>query len=242
MKNKIEELELEIERLQYENRLKTGWISLIAHDTKEIFGSFLWLVNALENQTLSAENFFKMLPQVKHDAIKNLQTVQDTTAWLKTQYGNFKPKHEELNVYETFQKLKNEYNESLHKKQLRFQFVGDKEQSITTDRVLIFFILNKLVHNAIKYSNPGQEIIFQVSMVENNAVLSIEDWGIGINEKHLKDIMSFDTPVFEGTDGELGAGLSLKIVENFLFLMDGKMEIVSSENKGTKISVFLPQI
>lgn len=242
MKNKIKELELEIVRLQHEDRLKTGWISLIAHDTKEIFGSLLWLVNALENQTLSHENFFKMLPQVKKDAVKNLQTIQNTTEWLKTQYGNFQPKHEELHVYEIFQELKNEHNESLLKKQLDFQFVGDKKKSIKTDRVLIIFILNKLLHNAIKYSKPGQEIIFQISVVGKNAVLTVEDWGIGIGEKHLKHIMSFDTPVFQGTNGELGAGLSLKIVENFVFLLNGKLEIVSSENKGTQISVFLPQI
>ena len=241
MKNKIKELELEIERLQHENRLKTGWISLIAHDTKEIFGSFLWLANAVDNQTLSHEDFFKMLPQVKKDAAKNLQTVQDTTEWLKTQYGNFQPKHEALNGYEIFQKLRHEHDAFLHKKQLDFQFVGDKQQSIKTDRVLTLFILNKLFHNAIKYSKPGEAIVFQISMAENNAVLSVEDWGIGIGENHLKNIMSFNTPVFEGTAGELGAGLSLKIVENFVFLLDGKLEIVSSENEGTRISVFLPQ-
>lgn len=242
MKDQIRELEFQVERLEYENKLKTGWISLISHDSKEIFGSFLWLIDAVEEKTISKEDFFSMLPQVKRDAKKNLQTVQDTTEWLKTQYGKFQPQYELINVFEIFKELKNDQNTSLLKKQLGFQFEGNKEQSIQTDRLLIFFILNKLLHNAIKYSKLGQVIFLQFSMEDNYVILSMVDSGIGIGEKHLKDMMSFDTPVFQGTDGEIGAGLSLKIVENFVSLMNGRMEIISSENEGTKISLYLPQI
>ena len=242
MMDQIEELELKIERLEYENKLKTGWISLLSHDSKEIFGSFIWLIDAVEQKTISPEDFFSMLPQIKRDAKKNLQTVLDTTEWLKTQYGKFQPRYEDLNIYEIFQNLKIENSENFVKKQLDFQFVGNTKQSIKADRLLILFILKKLLHNAIKYSKSGQKILLEFSIEDNNAVLSIIDSGIGIGEKHLKDILLFDTPVFQGTDGELGAGLSLKIVENFVFLMNGKMKILSLENEGTKISFFLPQI
>lgn len=242
MMDQIKELERQVERLEYENKLKTGWISLISHDSKEIFGSFLWLINAVDEKIITKEDFFSMLPQVKRDAKKNLQTVLDTTEWLKTQYGKFQPHYEDLNVFEIYKELNNEHQEKTHKKHLDFQFEGNKHLSIQTDRLLIFFILNKLLHNAIKYSKVGQKIILKFSMEDNNAILSIVDSGIGIGEKHLKDMMSFDTPVFQGTDGEIGAGLSLKIVENFVFLMNGRMEIISSENEGTKISFYLPQI
>ncbi len=242
MEGKIKALEMQVARMEYENRIKTGWISLISHDSKEIFGSFLWLINALENKTISKDDFFSMLPQIERDAKKNLQTVQDTTEWLKTQYGKFKPQYESLNIYEVFLQLEHERQDQLNKKQLNFKFEGDKQQNLKTDRLLIFFILNKLLHNAIKYSKPDQKIILRSSIKDGYAILTIVDNGIGIGEKHLKNIMSFDTPVFQGTNGEIGAGLSLKIVEDFLFLMHGKMEIVSFENKGTTISFFLPQI
>jgi signal transduction histidine kinase len=70
----------------------------------------------------------------------------------------------------------------------------------------------------------------------------VVDFGTGIGEKYLSAIFNYDNPVFTGTAGEKGAGLSLKIVKNFISLMHGNIKIISSENKGTAVSIFLPKI
>jgi hypothetical protein len=60
------------------------------------------LIESLEQKTISEEDFFKLLPQIKRDAQKNLQTVQDSIAWLKTQYGEFKIKPVKIMVMDLF--------------------------------------------------------------------------------------------------------------------------------------------
>lgn len=242
MNNLIQELEVEVERLRYENNFKNGLISILSHDSREIFGSFLWLIDAVEQKTISQEDFFKLLPQVKRDATKNLQTVQDTTEWLKTQYGKFEIKVLEIKVLDLFQSLKENYADKLQKKNINFQLKGDLNKSFKTDRLLLEYVLDKLLNNAIKYSSSGQDVYLQYSTEGNETVLSIVDFGTGISEKNLDTVFSFDNPVFEGTDGEIGTGLSLKVVNNFVSLMNGSMKMISSENKGTTVSIFLPQI
>lgn len=242
MNNLIQELEVEVERLRYENNFKNGLISILSHDSREIFGSFLWLIDAVEQKTISQEDFFKLLPQVKRDATKNLQTVQDTTEWLKTQYGKFEIKVVEVKVLDLFQSLKENYADKLQKKNINFQLKGDLNKSFKTDRLLLEYVLDKLLNNAIKYSSSGQDVYLQYSTEGNETVLSIVDFGTGISEKNLDTVFSFDNPVFEGTDGEIGTGLSLKVVNNFVSLMNGSMKMISSENKGTTVSIFLPQI
>lgn len=242
MKDLIKELELKVERLEYENRLKTGLISILSHDSVGIYGSFLWLIDAVEQETISHEDFFKLLPQVKRDAKKNLQTVQDSTEWLKTQFGKFQIQVESIKVIELFQVLQDQYSEKLQKKNVSFEFMGDGEKSIETDRFLIEHVLNKLLNNAVKYSKNGQVVYLKSFESEGESVLSIIDSGIGISDKNLNTVFSFDNPVFEGTNGELGAGLGLKIVENFVSLVNGSMKIESSENMGTTVSLFLPKI
>lgn len=214
----------------------------MSHDSREIFGSFLWLIDAVEQKTISQEDFFKLLPQVKRDATKNLQTVQDTTEWLKTQYGKFEIKVLEIKVLDLFQSLKENYADKLQKKNINFQLKGDLNKSFKTDRLLLEYVLDKLLNNAIKYSSSGQDVYLQYSTEGNETVLSIVDFGTGISEKNLDTVFSFDNPVFEGTDGEIGTGLSLKVVNNFVSLMNGSMKMISSENKGTTVSIFLPQI
>lgn len=238
----INELQLKIEKLEHEINFKNGLISILSHDSKEIFGNYLLLIEAVEQKTISEEDFFKLLPQIKSDAQKNLQTVQDSTAWLKTQYGEFKIKPVKIMVMGLFHHLEEKYAAKLKEKNLKFHFKGDHNAFLTTDRLLLEYVLDKILNNAVKYSFPGQDIHFQYFTENNEDVISVVDSGIGIGEKYLSAIFNYDNPVFTGTAGETGVGLSLKIVKNFVSLLHGNIKIISSENNGTAVSIFLPKI
>ena len=242
MNDLIKELELKVEKLELENKFKNGMISILSHDSKEIFGNFLWLIQAVEQETITQEEFFNLLPQIKKDAKKNLQTVQDSTAWIKTQYGAFEIKVDDLMVFDLFQRLKENYAVPLKEKNIDFYFKGDSNGFLKTDRLLLEFVLDKIFNNAVKYSSSGQDIYLQYFTDDKETVLSIVDVGTGIGEKYLSTLFTYGNPLFEGTAGESGVGLSLKIVENFVSLMHGNIKIISSENKGTTVSIFLPHL
>ncbi|GEN77293.1 sensor histidine kinase [Chryseobacterium hagamense] len=242
MNDLIDGLQLKIERLENEINFRNGLISMLSHDSKELFGNFLWLIEALEEKTITEEDFFKLLPQVKSDARKNLQTVQDSTAWLKTQYGEFKIKPVTIMVTDLFQYLKEKYAARLQEKNINFYFKGDHNAVLTNDRLLLEYVLDKILNNAVKFSSPGQDIYLQAVTEDDRMVISVTDSGTGMNEKYLSGIYTYDNPVFLGTSGEKGAGLSLKIVKNFISLMRGNITIISSENNGTTVSLFLPKL
>ncbi|MCZ4317492.1 HAMP domain-containing sensor histidine kinase [Aequorivita viscosa] len=241
MKTEIEKLTAEIERLQEENELKTGWISLITHDFQEAFGSLLWTIEALENGTLSKDDFFKLLPRIKKDAQKNLQTVTDTSAWIKTQLIDFKQNKSEVFVLDLFIRLRNEFEVKLAKKKINFQFIGDESLVFKNDDFLLFFILKKILDNAIKYSQKESVVQFEAKEANNTIVLSVIDCGIGMDQATRDSLFSFGGPVFQGTNGEIGAGLSLKIAKKFVSLLEGAIAVDSNENTGTKIAITLPQ-
>ena len=242
MTDQIKDLKLENQKLKNENNLLTGWISLISHDTKQIFGSLTWLIEAYDTDIINKDDFFKMLPQIKKDANKNLQTAIDTGDWLKTQFGNFKPKQDSINAQQLFEALNAAIEENLLKKELSFRFIGNANLQIISDKVLLVFILSKIIDNAVKYSNVGQDINFTAVEEANEIVLSVTDVGTGIPERFLNSIYTFENPVFQGTAGEIGSGLSLKIVQNFVLLIHGSIQIESHENKGTKVTIRLPLI
>ncbi|BFO68695.1 HAMP domain-containing sensor histidine kinase [Chryseobacterium sp. KCF3-3] len=242
MNDFINELQLKIERLENEINFKNGLISILSHDSKELFGTFVWLTEELEQNTLSEEDFFKLLPQVKRDAQKNLQTIQDSVAWLKTQYGEFKIKPVKIMVMDLFHYLEEKYAARLKEKNINFYFKGDQNAFLTSDRMLLEYVFDKIFDNAVKYSLPGQDIYLQEITEGDQIVLSIIDSGTGINEKYLPGIYTYGNPIFLGTAGEKGVGLSLKIVKNFISLLNGNIQIISAENKGTTVSLFLRKI
>ncbi|PWW17715.1 sensor histidine kinase [Chryseobacterium sp. AG844] len=239
MNDFINELQLKIERLENEINFKNGLISILSHDSKELFGTFLWLIEELEQKTISEEDFFKLLPQIKRDARKNLQTIQDSITWLKTQYGEFKIKPVTIMVMDLFHYLEEKYTVKLKEKNVKFYYKGDHNVFLTSDRLLLEYVLDKIFNNAVKYSLPGQDIYFQAVTEGDQVVLSVIDSGTGINEKYLSGIYNYDNPIFLGTAGEKGVGLSLKIVKNFISLLHGNIQIISAENKGTTVSLFL---
>ena len=239
MNDFINELQLKIERLENEINFKNGLISILSHDSKELFGTFLWLTEELEQNTISEEDFFKLLPQVKRDAQKNLQTIQDSIAWLKTQYGEFKIKPVKIMVTDLFHYLEEKYAARLKEKNIKFYFKGDQNAFLTSDRMLLEYVLDKIFNNAVKYSLPGQDVCLQVNTEDDQVELSIIDSGTGIHEKYLPLIYTYGNPIFLGTAGEKGAGLSLKIVKNFISLLHGNIQIISTENSGTTVSLLL---
>ncbi|MCD1116549.1 sensor histidine kinase [Chryseobacterium turcicum] len=239
MKDLINELQLKNERLESEISFKNGLISMLSHDSKELFGNFLWIIEALEEKTISEEDFFNLLPQIKSDAQKNLQTIKDSTSWLKTQYGEFKIKPEKIIVMDLFHHFEEKYAAKLKEKNIKFHFKGDSNAFVTTDRLLLDYVLDKILDNAVKYSLPGQDIYLQEVTEGDQVILSVVDSGTGMAEKYVSTIFTYENPIFQGTSGEKGAGLSLKIVKNFVSLMRGNIQIISAENAGTTVSLFL---
>lgn len=242
MINTLDELQLENQKLKNENNLLTGWISLISHDTKQIFGNLKWIIEAYEDNIIGKEDFFKMLPQIKKDAVKNFSTAQDTGEWLKTQYGKFTPKKDLLNAFELYEQIKIEFESILLKKELSLEFIGDQNFNIETDKTLLVFVIKKIVDNAIKYSFKTNKILFSVSKSNSDYIISITDYGSGIKKNNLNSIYSFESPIFAGTEGEIGAGLSLKIAQSFVFLLNGNIVIKSLEDQETTVTIYLPQI
>lgn len=231
-----------IDRLEKENELKNGWISLISHDFKEIFGNLVWITEAVQNESISKDDFFKLLPRITTDSKKNLQTVIDTSEWIKTQMNGFELKRSKLFALDLFIKLRKEYEEKLATKKIDFQFTGDQNLVFENDSFLIFFILKKILDNAIKFSHANKAIQFKAFKDNDTIFLSIIDYGIGIEKENLESIFTFESPIFQGTNGEMGTGLSLKIVKNFVSLLNGEIEIDSTENSGTRITILLPEI
>ncbi len=238
MKDLVNELQLKIEKLENEISFKNGLISMLSHDSKELFGNFLWIIEALEDKTISEEDFFNLLPQIKSDARKNLQTIDDSTSWLKTQYGEFKIKPEKIIMMDLFHHFEEKYAAQLKEKNIKFYFKGDPNTFLTTDRLLLEYVLDKIINNAVKYSLPGQDIYLQEVTEGDQVTLSVIDFGTGMAEKYISAIFTYENAVFQGTAGEKGVGLSLKIVKNFVSLMHGNIQIISAENAGTTVSLF----
>ncbi len=101
-------------------------------------------------------------------------------------------------------------------------------------------MLNNLISNAYKYYNPQAQpptVRIEFSCNEHEAIISIEDNGVGIESKYLDDIFK----VFFRVDSRgTGAGMGLYVVQKIVQSLKGKIEITSQKAFGTRVTIYLP--
>lgn len=236
----IEKLKSENRRLRAENELQQGWISLISHNFKQIFSTWVVLLDTHKEELISDKELLELLPSIKQEAQKNLQLIEEAGTWTRVKRKNFQPNPIRISTVDLYANVRKTFQEKMAAKGLRMIYIGDEQACITADRYLITQVLERIVDNAIKYSHPEGLIQFRIDARDGFASISIVDQGVGMKQAQLDALFSFDSPIHHGTMGEIGLGLGLKIVQNFVGLMGGEIDIESSENQGTSVCISIP--
>lgn len=112
------------------------------------------------------------------------------------------------------------------------------------DEVRIEQILNNLVGNAVKYTPSGGRIRVSVGKEKGDAVIHVEDTGIGISEHLVPQLFELFVQGRRSLDrAEGGLGIGLTIVRRLAELYGGSAEAVSfGPNEGSRFTVRLPAI
>ena len=111
---------------------------------------------------------------------------------------------------------------------------------VKTDPVLLGRVIRNLVDNAIKFTSVGS-ITFKVELRNDVALVSISDTGIGIPEDEQENIFDeyyqLNNPA---RNREQGIGLGLAAVKKMVALLGYNLQLQSSPNKGSTLSVSIP--
>ncbi len=106
-------------------------------------------------------------------------------------------------------------------------------------------VLSNLISNAIKYSSKDRENIVTVSLTqtEKDAVITVSDTGIGIQEMYLPNLFTkFFRVKDEVTKGIQGTGLGLAVCKKLVEAHGGAICATSIHGEGTTFTVTLPKI
>jgi signal transduction histidine kinase len=103
-------------------------------------------------------------------------------------------------------------------------------------------ILWNLLSNAIKFTPAGGQVILRVWSENDNAVLQVEDTGIGISQEQLsllfEKFQQLDTPYRRRYNG---MGLGLALTKQLVELHQGRIEVESTVGSGSIFTVWLPR-
>ncbi len=115
---------------------------------------------------------------------------------------------------------------------------------IRADELRIKQILVNLLSNAVKFTPAGGIVTVNTEIADDNtALIKITDTGIGMDAADLTKAMEKFGQTERGDlmqAGE-GTGLGLSLTKGLVEAHDGTLEIESEPDKGTTVTVHLPQ-
>ena len=98
-----------------------------------------------------------------------------------------------------------------------------------------------LISNAVKYTEPGGAVTVSLAMEETQAVITVQDTGIGIAPDalaHLFEEFYRARPAKEYAEGSTGLGLP--IAQRIATTYRGRIDVRSTVGEGSTFTVTLP--
>lgn len=121
--------------------------------------------------------------------------------------------------------------------------LGRSPLSLVADRRRLRQMVVNLVSNAIKFTLAGGTVMITAHQAQGNIVIDVADSGIGMTPEQIKvALQPFGQVPTDSPYAQIGTGLGLPIVESLVKLHGGKLDIQSTPNVGTTVTLTIPKV
>ncbi|HIK06050.1 MAG TPA: hybrid sensor histidine kinase/response regulator [Trichormus sp. M33_DOE_039] len=243
LENCVEERTAELVKALEINQFKSEFVSMLSHDIRNPLNTILLAAGLLQDneEKLSQEKKHSHFQMIR-SAIKNMAQLLDEVSFIgKADAGKLWCELIAIDLESFCLQLVEEAQLTIKEKQLNLIFhCPQKLEPVLLDESLLRHILANLLGNAIKYSQPGGMVKFELFDQEEAVIFKIQDWGIGIA---LTDQKNLFQPFHRGENvcGISGTGLGLAIVKKCVDAHQGEIFVNSEIGVGTTVTVILPK-
>jgi PAS domain S-box-containing protein len=237
------EIKLKNDELRKLNLQKDKFFSIIAHDLKSPFNSFLGITELLATDVreMTLDEIQKLVTSMHKSASQLYQLLENLLNWTRMQQGSksFEPEWLSLSCFV------NDYFqiaiETAKNKGITISFDIPEELQVYADANMLDSILRNLTMNAIKYSHSGDTIKLSARLNGITVDVSVNDTGIGMNSEMIGNLFQFDVNTCRpGTNHEPSTGLGILLCQEFVEKHGGQIWVESDEGKGSTFWFSLP--
>ena len=248
LEKRVFERTCELENLNHElkdlNLSKDKFLAVISHDLRNPLTALLisseQLSRNIESQIFDG---IQPLAQVIHrTSNKILKQLNELVDWAQTHRDEttFHPEKIHLvhRVEQSFELLKT--NATL--KNIDIINKVPIHLYVKADTLMLRSILQNLITNAIKYTPQGGVITVTAQCLNKMVELCISDSGIGMEADIKENLFTNSSSAsIPGTNNEIGSGLGLILVKDFVTRHGGSIHVESEMGKGTSIIFTVPE-
>lgn len=230
------------EQLQTLNQEKNDLIRVLAHDLRSPLAHIKGTSELFKmNKNLSDQDLelAKMLSDSSEKMDEMITKILDVDA---IESGKRNVKKETFDAMEVIQLVRDSLSENVTNKEINLITESEDSAVILADKFYTTQIIENLVSNACKFSQPGKEIRITASNIEGYVRICVEDQGPGFTkEDEMKLFKKYQRLSASPTGDEKSIGLGLSIVKAYVDLMKGRISYQTAQGMGTQFFIDLPK-
>ncbi len=244
-----EELEIKNRQLAEIDRIKTHFFTDISHEIRTPLSLILGPLENISKEEMLSRRMSGMIDMMKRNAQRLMHLVNQLLDISRLDAGKMKITLIEDDIVKYLRILVYEFLSMAESKQINY--IADlPEKSFKTwfDRDKTEKIISNLLTNAFKFA-PQKGEVQCVVKIENDKKedttpllkIRVLDSGPGIRKEHQDRIFDrfYRIEGHHEADGH-GTGIGLSLVQEFVSLLHGKIDVDSTPGKGSDFSIILP--
>ena len=208
--------------LEYSNRLKDLFTSIMDHDIKNYLTSILGYSALLARRSEGEIQTYSHI--IEENAKKINALITDVRTFSMIQDADLMKKRVRLELFETVKPIHDELKSKAETKQVELALDVPPGRYYFEGLPLISEVFRNLIDNAIKYSGRGSKVEIYTEERGERFVFCVKDRGAGVPDAYKEIIFNrFERLDYHIKEGIEGSGLGLAISRALVNLHQGRI-------------------
>ncbi len=227
--------------LQKLEEVRRSFIANVSHELRTPMTTIRGFVEGILDGTIPSERHETYLGIVKEETERLNRLVNDLLDLAKMEAGELSLDMRDFEINELLRRTVIKLENLIVGKNLQVEAFFEEESTyVNADPDAIERVVLNLLHNAIKFTDPGGRIRVSTAVSKERVFVSVEDDGMGIEKDEIDFIGErfYQSDKSRGKD-KSGTGLGLAIIKNIINEHRQEIWVESEPGKGSKFTFTL---
>ena len=228
-------------------KFKSDFVANVSHELRTPLMAIKGSLETIQGPASDDEKAKKKFMKILNDQSSRMENlINDLLILARIELEEHIRPTKSVSINKIFEEIISNFEIVLKKKKITIKKKILENSTVLGDEKKLNTVFSNLLDNAIKYSPENKNIYItnkenDGKLVEKSMMISIRDEGVGIPQKYIHRVTErFFRADIEQSNKTGGTGLGLAIMKHIVTQHRGDFEILSKENNGTEIKIFLP--
>ena len=221
--------------------VKTEMFNSMSHELRTPLAALMGFAEILDANDSETDRI-EVVQLIKRSGNRLMETINSVLDYAKLDSRDVNLDYQWIHYGEELKEIIDLLEPKANEKGISLMLEVYDEQRLfgSMDKRALYRIVNNIAGNAIKYTDAGG-VLCIVSATEEDVQIVVSDTGPGMSKEFVPKVFDLWKREKSGNNQQNGSGIGLSITKKVIELLGGNIDLTSSPNEGTTVTIVLPK-